>query len=106
MWKRFGLSWLAFWLGVVLAIIAWATISFKVGLLVFAVGFLLTIVLIVAGVVKGARKVVQFGHELEEEGRHHNAENSPAHPAPGRNIVTEQDAANGYTSDLRDRNIH
>lgn len=107
MWKRFGLAWLTFWVGVVLAIVAWAVFTFKIGLLVLAAAILLTIVLIVNGVRTGARKAVKFGQDLQEEGRRLRDEQPPAgHTDAGRNIVTDDDAANGWTSGLHDRNIH
>jgi uncharacterized protein YacL len=100
------MAWLAFWLGVVLALVAWAVFSLKIGLLVFAVGLVLTIVLIVAGVRTGARKAAKFGRDLQEEGRRYRDEHPPVgtHDA-GRNIVTDTDAENGWTSGPRDRNI-
>ena len=50
-------AWAAFWLGVVAAIIATVVVSWKIGLIVFAAGLLVTIVLVVIAARKGYKTV-------------------------------------------------
>ncbi|HEU4913903.1 MAG TPA: hypothetical protein VFT16_00650 [Candidatus Saccharimonadales bacterium] len=66
MLKRGFAAWAAFWIGVVLALIAWAAFSFKAGLLVFAVGLLATIILVGLAVRSGAINARRFLDDLDE----------------------------------------
>lgn len=102
MWKRFGLAWLTFWFGVVIAIIAWAAFSFTAGLLGLAASIALTVIMIVAGLFVGSRKTVQPGHRQEADRQ----QLSDDRTGISGSRVVEGDIPRGNTPPLRGGHIH